>query len=338
MQNSQPPPPALILIMGIYLTAIFAAWCWALIRLRSGRPLLEDTSDGTRQVPWGVGSVVGLVLIYLGVSKGIVSLVDPWIRGGHAVPISKANSESEAFSLEQMLLVALINVTMIIVVPVLLALTSGARRYHFGLAGGLRRFGKDCLTGAIACLVVSPIVYGIQILAVTVWKRNAHPMEMMIRDDHSWPVVVLAFLSGVVLAPIAEELFFRGVLMGWLTKVWARTDSARPNTLVPEHVEIGSPGLDEPEFEIRPVEQPDEFANGVAPRPSRSYVRVMPNVMTSLVFAGIHADQWPAPVAIFVLSLALGALYQRTGRLLAPIALHATFNGVSTLMVFIAIR
>ena len=41
--------------------------------------------------------------------------------------------------------------------------------------------------------------------------------------------------------------------------------------------------------------------------------------------------QWPAPVAIFLLSLGLGALYQRTGSLVASFVLHAAFNGFSTL-------
>ena len=56
---------------------------------------------------------------------------------------------------------------------------------------------------------------------------------------------------------------------------------------------------------------------------------------TSLLFAAMHAAQWPAPIAIFVLSVALGALYQRTGSLLAAIAMHGTFNGFSTLLLLL---
>ena len=49
----------------------------------------------------------------------------------------------------------------------------------------------------------------------------------------------------------------------------------------------------------------------------------------------MHAAQWPAPIAIFVLSVALGTLYQRTGSLLAAIAMHGTFNGFSTLLLLL---
>ena len=65
---------------------------------------------------------------------------------------------------------------------------------------------------------------------------------------------------------------------------------------------------------------------------------VLPNVITSLIFAGIHAPQWPAPIPLFVLSMGLGTLYRRTGSLWGPIALHACQNGVSTAMLLILVN
>ena len=53
-----------------------------------------------------------------------------------------------------------------------------------------------------------------------------------------------------------------------------------------------------------------------------------------MVFAALHAPQWPAPIPLFVLALGLGIVYERTGSLLAPICMHAVFNGFSTLMLF----
>ena len=57
-------------------------------------------------------------------------------------------------------------------------------------------------------------------------------------------------------------------------------------------------------------------------------------VLTSLIFAALHAAQWPAPIPLFLLAVGLGVVYQRTGSLLAPIVMHAVFNGFSTLMLF----
>ena len=44
--------------------------------------------------------------------------------------------------------------------------------------------------------------------------------------------------------------------------------------------------------------------------------------------------QWPAPIALFVLALVIGTVYYRTGSLIAAIFMHATFNGISTFMLF----
>ena len=58
-------------------------------------------------------------------------------------------------------------------------------------------------------------------------------------------------------------------------------------------------------------------------------------VITSLLFASVHAAQWPAPIALFALALVIGTVYHRTGSLIAAIFMHATFNGLSTLALFI---
>jgi membrane protease YdiL (CAAX protease family) len=51
-------------------------------------------------------------------------------------------------------------------------------------------------------------------------------------------------------------------------------------------------------------------------------------VLSSLLFAAMHFTSWPAPLPLFVLSVTLGFLACRTGSLVAPITLHAVFNGV----------
>jgi len=87
----------------------------------------------------------------------------------------------------------------------------------------------------------------------------------------------LVILAVVILAPIAEEVFFRGVVFN----AWLREGGRR-------WAFIGS----------------------------------------SALFALIHASV-VALLPIFLLGLALAWTYQRTGNLLAPIAMHAMVNGVS---------
>jgi membrane protease YdiL (CAAX protease family) len=64
---------------------------------------------------------------------------------------------------------------------------------------------------------------------------------------------------------------------------------------------------------------------------TRAIPELPPIITTSVLFALLHVGQMPAPFAIFALSIALGLLAQRTGRLTASITLHALFNGFSTL-------
>ena len=88
----------------------------------------------------------------------------------------------------------------------------------------------------------------------------------------------------VVIAPIAEEVFFRGVVFNALrreaTRRWAYLGSA-------------------------------------------------------LLFSVIHLSPVTL-VPIFLLGLVLARVYERTGSLLAPIVLHATFNGLSVALALLA--
>jgi hypothetical protein len=59
-------------------------------------------------------------------------------------------------------------------------------------------------------------------------------------------------------------------------------------------------------------------------------------VGSSLLFAALHAEAWPAPIPLFVLALFLGYLAHRTTSLVGPIVLHALFNGVS--MLFLVVK
>lgn len=60
-------------------------------------------------------------------------------------------------------------------------------------------------------------------------------------------------------------------------------------------------------------------------------------LLSSAVFAVLHVDAWPAPIPLFVLALFLGYLTYRTSSLVAPIVLHATFNGVSMLVLVLQV-
>ena len=151
-----------------------------------------------------------------------------------------------------------------------------------------------------------------------------------------WPIV-----STMVLAPMIEELLFRGIVQRWL-------DSSSPGLeAIPSspasrkcHVDLLADDLLPHGDLVESRACPDDGGSASRPRGSSEPAGAatsagLPIVLTSLAFASMHATQWPAPIAIFLLSMALGALYHRTGSLLAVITMHATFNGFSTLLLLL---
>jgi membrane protease YdiL (CAAX protease family) len=260
---------------------------------------------------------------------------------------------------EQMFLLAVINSTLIVATAFLLRMTSGARLHDLGLSS--KDWSMQAVVGVVATLIAAPVVYSIQIGAARIWDPNPHALqEMLTQEEFGLGIADLAIISAVILAPIFEEMLFRGVIQRWCIDFVARRFSARK--FVDEPVQVGEqssivsrleadsagnskPALDEPSVHAA---HDSEFADTFNPNSqgeskpvsSESHNRasvILGIVFTSLVFALIHFDQWPAPIALFVLALIIGSIYHRTGSLIAAIFMHATFNGFSTLGLFVAI-
>jgi membrane protease YdiL (CAAX protease family) len=51
-------------------------------------------------------------------------------------------------------------------------------------------------------------------------------------------------------------------------------------------------------------------------------------VVAAVAFGLMHSTTWPDPVPLTALGIGLGMAYHRTQSLWAPVALHATFNGI----------
>jgi hypothetical protein len=135
---------------------------------------------------------------------------------------------------------------------------------------------------------------------------------------------------------------FRGILQNWLVSVGSRRrPELKPvlvESLAVDAIEGSMPAeswaSESERWPAEIVEPTGPLPLSPAPDDSRALPRsaLAGIFLTSLIFAGVHGPQWPAPIAIFVLSLAIGIVYQRTGSLIAAICMHSTFNGISTLI------
>jgi membrane protease YdiL (CAAX protease family) len=309
----------LLATIAVLLGAMLSAWIWALMRLASGRELVPETPP--RAAPWdawAIALVVSLQLI-LGLAVGAIHHAVTGRSGmppattaagsGAPAPAVATTAETPAANprtFQDLLVIqAFAYLLTLVLVPILLHGLWGARLADLGL--GRRGAARNLARGGVGFLLVAPVCYAIFIALQHVEhdRGQPHPLVRMLMEDFSPRTLTIAVLTGIVLAPLAEELLFRGVVLGSLERL----------------------GEGPPDDAFEPREAP-----------SRGRARgTLPNVLTSVLFAALHYAQWPAPVPLFVLSLVLGWLRRRTGSLWAPVALHACFNGTSTLLLVLVL-
>jgi membrane protease YdiL (CAAX protease family) len=155
---------------------------------------------------------------------------------------------------------------------------------HLGLS--IRKLPRGLPLAALAMLAVMPIVQWTMFGSGLLWQAlhlkhaNKHDMLQILDKTADPRVKFLVVIGATLLAPLFEELFFRGHLQ----------------TLV-RHIT------------------------------RRRWIGVF---VASSLFASLH-PWWSAP-AIFVLSIGLGYVYERTGNLWASIFMHILFNSTSVVV------
>lgn len=161
-----------------------------------------------------------------------------------------------------------------------------AMTFRHGLRRGLglsgRRWAWDAARAVVGYFVLLPIIIlafvstRLLLEAIRPEWVTKHPLLVLLPTAETvWKIAVV--VTAVVLAPVAEELFYRGLVQSMLKRYFG--GRAWPAVLV-----------------------------------------------TSAIFAASHYSQPVAIPALFVLSVGIGYNYERTGRLLSPILIHAIFN------------
>jgi Type II CAAX prenyl endopeptidase Rce1-like len=192
------------------------------------------------------------------------------------------------------------------------------------------------------------LLLAIQFGSVWLWETNeVHPLFKMVRDELSPGVPQLAILLAVIIAPLCEEVLFRGIIQTWVVSRFNRLGlesapapaerSAIAEFQALPEVSLSHAQADAPEAATdqcrnsvgTPSEPPPDAPSAPLERRPSSLAAI---ITISLIFAALHWPQWPAPISIFVLSVTIGYIYQRTGSLIAAVCMHAMFNGLSTLI------
>ncbi|MFI5456972.1 MAG: CPBP family intramembrane glutamic endopeptidase [Isosphaerales bacterium] len=333
---------ALSLLLNSLIVGMFLAWGWVLRQLLLRRPILSERPlVSRREVPWRGGTVLLVVLVSQFVAyeiHGAYTLASGRMPG--KPPVARA-AAAELTETEKMAVTALTDLVLLVLLPVLVRLTSGARLHDFGLS--FEGWPRQAAVGIVAALIAAPSVYSVQSLALQIWNNNEHPVQKMLLKELSPGVPQLAIVSGIIMAPMFEELLFRGIFQSWLVRLIGRRAPALPPPLRKPVIELAERLADSSSSDPGSGAWKADAQNGLAaqtPGGPDPALAALPNsgwlaiVLTSLFFAVVHAPQWPAPIALFFLALVIGTVYQWTGSLIAVIFVHATFNGLSTLAMF----
>jgi membrane protease YdiL (CAAX protease family) len=186
----------------------------------------------------------------------------------------------------------------------------------------LSRIGPDVVLGGATFFAAILPVGQIQKYLVENVTPYDHPLIKAVKHQpDAWMLSVVA-ISAIIVAPFAEELFFRVLMQGCFEAVeakrrWLLTVKRSLSGLDPSPQAHGT-SVTQP----RPIPTVPELA--ALSRPA-----AWPIVVTSIVFALMHAGQGAAPIPLFIFSLFLGYVYQRTHRIWPSLVTHMLLNGSS---------
>jgi membrane protease YdiL (CAAX protease family) len=212
------------------------------------------------------------------------------------------------------------------------------------------RAAGNAVLGWLSWLVLAPLV--LMLYSVVLWVGRdwfqaipeKHPLLQVMEASPLPSEWFLMIVSAVLLAPLFEELLFRGVLQAWLTsRNWGGTAAlaaslamALYRRLDHNHDAVKAGDWWQTALESAPVifvlvMIPGCYLAAWLARRWMPAAAAQGIYGTSLLFAVAHANIWPTPIPLFFLGLGLGWLAYRTQSLVAPVTLHVLFNAVACL-------
>jgi membrane protease YdiL (CAAX protease family) len=317
----------------VVLTILLAfAWGWAraLRRWRAGESILP--LEPRRPVPWGLFDVIFTVFLFL-VIQGIALLL---VRHSFKVDLSLDLVKMTPSERATVLLSGAVSSLLTAAISLgVIMLRTRAGWSDMGIVA--RQVASDVRLGVAAFLMLAPPVYAVQMLLVQ-WLSSQHPLIELLKENPDPLFLAISGFSAVLVAPVAEEYFFRVLVQGWLEKAIA-IGRRLPSVPLAENVDDE---MGEDEYQVEwdknlyappgpdGVPKKEEvMPNAVLGHHSEGRVLPVPIVTSAAVFAAMHASHGPDPIPLFLLAIGLGYLYQRTHRILPCIVVHFLLNACS---------
>jgi membrane protease YdiL (CAAX protease family) len=190
------------------------------------------------------------------------------------------------------------------------------------------RFAHGIIVGGLGLLLALPFIFGAAVFNDLLWKvlgvehAQKHELLQVLDETKDVQLRFWTIATAVFIAPISEELFFRGHFQTILIRLFARRP-VQAFAIPAEPAPLSTETVTSSNYETPPAYMPEaNVATGL-----RRWTAV---IVTAFIFAVIHP--WWTIIPIFVLALALGYVYERTGNLWTVIALHILFNASSVVL------
>ena len=264
-------------------------------------------------------------------------------------PPSAVDTNNETTEMVNLMQVSAISYTAAAAAGLLALLVARRRGWTGSLGFAPRYLPRGLLTGALALVLVIPWMLTAAVLLQVVRKAlgyspdAVHEILRAIRENPQPEVILWGVLSAVVIAPLAEEILFRGLLQTTLVYGLARLFArSQPLTAPVAVLPLGVPGGAAPAVLPATGGEAHDLAYWHRPpppvleKPDPSAAFRWAGILTvSALFAVLH-EPWSIPL-IFLLSLFFGYLYERTGNLWTSIVVHFGFNSLNLLVVLLGV-
>ena len=244
-------------------------------------------------------------------------------------------------------------------------LRTGAEEPRTPLPVSIRRLPANLSLGYLGWFLLTPLCFGVFLLVNLLFIQllhqapEKHPITQfsLVGGDREW---VLFGLQVMLVAPILEELLFRGILLPWLIQKPIR--NRRHQGVIVPHAQR-SLVIFILSLVIALLSQGGGVAEAFRKQEWETLIQrlcpmlfvlltgllllLLPNqrwlgrklrirspqqgraiIASAMFFAAVHPT-WPTPIPLFVLGLGLAYLTLRTRNVVSAILLHSLFNGVS---------
>lgn len=346
----------LFLVAGV-LAISTASWMLAIRRFFAVKSGLAPYETVVRApMRWGLIDLVLNALLYLALTIGAVQAYwafnPPAAKSGAKETVqADAKVETKAAPAIRPVLFLVsgaAQIASIVLGTLFLRMRAGAEAVRS--LWSVREFGADAGLAIYAFGLVIVPVFIIQALLTQVIKYD-HPAITPFRESNDWTFFACAAFTAVICAPLGEEYFFRGLFQGWLERFavfgarsWDELLAPRPfasAAVMPIEGEVAAaPAFSSAELGLNPYAYASASGTvAIAAEAVSDAPRAVPHWplwVVSGVFAMLHMSQGPAPVPLFIFSIALGYVFRYTGRILPCLMMHMMLNGLSMAMLAIS--